>query len=38
MKEIIWNTSNEPKLEKFEDWKNNYEYRQVGQLSLAGEK
>ena len=32
MKEIVWNTSNEAKLEKFEDWKNNFEYRPVGTI------
>ncbi len=32
MKKIVWETSNEKRLDKFEDWENNFEYREVGQI------
>jgi hypothetical protein len=32
MKKVVWETTNEQKLEKSEDWENNFDYRVVGQL------
>ena len=32
MMEVVWNSTNEPKLDSFNDWKNNFEYRIVGEI------
>lgn len=33
MKKIVWETTNEPKLPQFEDWKTNFDYREAGHLN-----
>ena len=37
MKQIVWNTTNEEKLTNFEDWKNNFSYKELGTLDLSNE-
>jgi len=32
IKQLCWETTNEERLSKFEDWENNFEYRVVGEL------
>ena len=32
MMKVVWFSTNEPKLDNFNDWKNNFEYRIVGEI------